>query len=127
MGMRTEDLFRQILLETESAQPMWVCQDCLDDYMLKNLVCPLQEELVCSACGKTAQSALTPERIARFIEKYLPKYFQPDHGLYPGYELTLDDVVGRAIGCSSETVRRAISACLERTCYFPRAASIIGC
>ena len=33
--------------------------------------------------------------------------------LYPGYELTLNDVVGHAIRCSSEAVRRAVAACLE--------------
>jgi hypothetical protein len=113
MSGRTKGLFRQALLDVESAEPMWVCQACLDDYMLKNLNGALQEERVCCACGKTTRSALTPERIARFIREYLPKHFQPDHGLYPGYELTLDDVVGCAIGCSSETLRRAVSACLE--------------
>ena len=113
MGRRTKGLFRQALLETERAEPLWVCQDCLDDYMLKNLNGALQDECVCSTCGKATRSALTPERIARFIREHLPKHFQLDHGLYPGYELTLDDVVGCAIGCSSETVRRAVSACLE--------------
>lgn len=113
MDRRTKGLFRQALLDVESAELMWVCQDCLDDYMLKNLNGPLQEERVCSACGKTTQSALTPERIARFIREHLPKHFQPDDGLYPGYELTLDDVVGCAIGCNSESIRRAVSACLE--------------
>lgn len=113
MGRRTEGCIRQSVLEAESAEPMWVCQDCLDDYMLKNLDGARQEERGCSACGKTTRSALTPERIARFIREHLPKHFQLDHGLYPGYELTLDDVVGYAIGCSSEAVLRAVSACLE--------------
>lgn len=113
MSRRTKELFRQALLDVERAEPMWVCQACLDDYMLKSLDGALQEERVCSACGKMTMSALKPERIARFIREHLPKHFQPDHGLYPGYELTLDDVVGCAIGCSSETIRRAVSACLE--------------
>ncbi|WP_434653871.1 RES domain-containing protein [Chromobacterium violaceum] len=81
--------------------------------MLKSLDGALQEERICSACGKRTWSALTPKRIAQFIREHLPKHFQPDHGLYPGYELTLDDVVGCTIGCRSETVRRAVSACLE--------------
>ncbi|WP_172670427.1 RES family NAD+ phosphorylase [Chromobacterium subtsugae] len=81
--------------------------------MLKSLDGALQEERICSACGKRTLSALTPKRIAQFIREHLPKHFQPDHGLYPGYELTLDDVVGRTIGCRSEAVRRAVSACLE--------------
>lgn len=113
MSGKTKQLFRQALLDGENAEPTWVCQACLDDYMLKNLNGALLEERVCSACGKTTRSALTPERIAGFIREHLPQHFQLDSGLYPGYELTLDDVVGRAIGCSSETVRRAVSACLE--------------
>lgn len=113
MSRRTKELFRQASLDVESLEPMWICQACLDDYMLKNLNVALQEERACCACGKTTRSALTPDRIARFIREHLPKHFQPDHGLYPGYELTLDDVVGCAIGCSSKTVLRAISACLE--------------
>lgn len=113
MGMKTGWLFRQAFLDTESDEPMWVCQACLNDYILKNLNGALHEERVCCACGKMTRSALTPERIARFIQEHLPKHFQPDHGLYPGYELTLDDVVGCTIGCSSETLRRAVSACLE--------------
>ena len=81
--------------------------------MLKELHGALEKERVCSACNNTVTSALTPKRIARFIREHLPTHFEPDHGLYPGYELTLDDVVGIAIGCSSETVRRAVSECLE--------------
>lgn len=64
MARRTEGLFRQAFLDVEGAEPMWVCQDCVDDYMLKNLNGALQEEQVCSACGKTTRSALKPERIA---------------------------------------------------------------
>lgn len=81
--------------------------------MLKNLNGALLQDRVCCACGKTTQNALTPERIARFIRKDLPKHFQLDYGLYPGYELKLDDVVGCAIGCSSEVVQRAVSVYLE--------------
>ncbi|MDT0136434.1 RES family NAD+ phosphorylase [Acidovorax sp. PRC11] len=81
--------------------------------MIKGLNGALQAERVCGACGEVTLNALTPERIARFIRKHLPEHFRIDHGLYPGHELTLDDVVGSAIGCSSESVRRAISEHLE--------------
>jgi len=112
MGRRTGAI-PPIYLEIERAEPMWVCQDCLGDYMLKRIRVALLEERICSACGKTTRSALTPERIARFIREDLPNHFQLDHGLYPGYELTLDDVVGCAIRCGSDTVRRAVSAYLK--------------
>ncbi len=113
MSGRGRKLFQQAFLDMEDAGRMWVCHDCLSDYMLKGLNGALQVEQACSACGKLTLNALTPERIARFIRKHLPEHFRVDHGLHPGYELTLDDVVGSAIGCSSEAVRRAISAHLE--------------
>ena len=113
MNLKMKQQFRQFSLDAERAETMWVCQDCLGDSMLKRLECVLLEERVCSACTKVTKSALTPERIARFIRKDLPEHFEPNSGLYPGYELNLDDVVGQAIGCSSEVVKRAIAACLE--------------
>lgn len=113
MNSRTKQLFSQFFLDTERAETIWVCQDCLSDSMLKKMGCVLLEERVCSACTNVKKSALTPKRIASFIRKELPKHFEPDSGLYPGYELKLDDVVGKAIGCDSEAVRRAIAACLE--------------
>lgn len=113
MSGRGKQLLQQAFLDVENAERAWVCQDCLGDYMLKGLNGALQVERICGACGKSTRTALAPERIARFIRKHLPEHFCVDHGLHPGYELTLDDVVGSAIGCSSETVRRAISAHLE--------------
>lgn len=113
MNLRVKQQFRQFSLDAERAETILVCQDCLSDSMLKMMGCELLEERVCSACTKATMNALTPKRIAEFIRKDLPKHFEPDVGLYPGYELTLDDVVGQAIGCCSEAVRRAIAACLE--------------
>lgn len=106
-------LLQQALLDVEGDERMWVCQDCLGDYMLKGLNSSLQAERTCSACGKTTLNALTPECIARFIKKHLPEHFCVDSGVYPGYEMTLDDVVGAAIDCSSKPVRSAISELLE--------------
>lgn len=80
--------------------------------MLKGLSSGLQVERVCATFGKTTRHALTPERIAGFIREHLPEHFELDHGLYPGYELTLEDV-SRAIGCSSKSDRGAVAARLE--------------
>lgn len=113
MRRRGKRLFQQALLDAEGDERMWVCQDCLGDYVLKGLSSALQAERTCSACGKTTLNALTPERIAQFIRKHLPEHFCVDPGLYPGYEMTLDDVVGAAIGCGFTPVCRAISDLLE--------------
>lgn len=113
MRLKAKELFRQVHLDAERAETTWVCQHCLNDSMLKMLASELLEERKCSACTKMTKNALTPGRIANFIRKHLPKHFEPDNGLYPGYEMSLDDVVGQAIGCCSKTVRRAVAACLE--------------
>lgn len=113
MRYKVKQQFKQFLLEKEESQPMYVCQSCLDDYMLKSLECALQAERVCFVCNKLTSSALTPERIAKFIQNHLKQHFQIDNGLYPGYEMTLDDVVSKAIGCRSQSLCRAVSACLE--------------
>lgn len=108
-----ERFFQQALLDAEGDERMLVCQDCLGDYMLKGLNSALQAERTCSACGNTTLNALTPDRIAQFIRKHLPEHFCVDPGLYPGYGMTLDDVVGAAIGCSFMPACRAISDLLE--------------
>ena len=113
MTRSAKQVARQAFLDLENAESMWVCQDCLGDYMLKGLGGGLQVERTCSACGKVTLNALTPARIAGFIREDLPEHFELDHGLYPGYELTLEDVVGQAIRCDSDAVRRAVAACLE--------------
>lgn len=113
MSTKTNGLFQQAFLDMENAEATWVCRDCLGDYMLKGLNGALQAERRCDGCGKPTSSALTPERIAQFIGKHLPEHFELDHGLYPGYELNLDDVVRIAIGCRSEAVCAAVVACLE--------------
>lgn len=112
-GMKSRQMIKDYMLQAERAEPVWVCQDCLGDDMLKRLQGGLMEEQVCNVCGSSTKHALTPERIARFIGKYLPKHFCIDPGLYPGYELTLEKVVRLSIGCESEIVSRAIAGHLE--------------
>jgi len=108
-----KELFRQSFLDAERAETIWVCQGCLNDTTLKMLQCELSEERVCSACSNVTKNALTPGRIARFIREYLPQHFELDYGLHPGYEMTLDEVVGQAIGCRVEAISKAVAACLE--------------
>lgn len=96
--------------EIEDAKEMFVCQQCLGDSMLKKLSAGLLAERVCAACGKPTMNALTPERIADFIRKDLPKHFMLDDDLYPGYALSLEKVVSKAIRCEDESVCKAVAA-----------------
>ncbi|NOV27861.1 RES domain-containing protein [Cupriavidus necator] len=113
MSSGTKGLFHEFMLEGERAEPTWVCADCVDDRIVKMLASELFERRVCSGCNSATINAMTPKRIAEFIGKHLPNHFEPDYGLYPGYERTLDEVVGEAIGCRSDFIRRAVSECLE--------------
>jgi hypothetical protein len=111
--LRTKRL-AQIALELERRELVWVCQDCLDDSMLKMLSPSLYEAHRCQACGQIKANVLRPSRIAAFIGEYLPKHFEVDVGLYPGYEQTLSQVVMGSIGCRSDAVCEAIARCLEQ-------------
>ena len=109
--MSRKGLLAEFGLELEDGQEMFVCLDCLGDAMFRQFLnTDLIAERTCAACGKPTRHAVTPERIASFIGEYLPKHFTVDHGLYPGYELNLAEVVGKAILCSSDSVCKAIAA-----------------
>lgn len=99
--------------ESERAEPMWVCRDCLNDSMLKMMGDLNFESHLCAGCETVKEATLTPRRIASFIGKYLPLHFEVDPGLFPGYELTLDALLEQAIGCKSQKVCRAIAENLE--------------
>lgn len=106
--------FRQGFLESESAEALWICQDCLGDYMLKRLVADLIEDRHCVQCGLKRKNALAPRRIADFIRRDLQKHFVIDEGLYPGQELALEHIVGQAIGCKSAALNTAVAALLVK-------------
>lgn len=83
--------------------------------MLRMLNGQLHDEKVCAACGKPTMNALTPERIANFIRKDLPSHFILDDDLYPGYALSLSQIVSAAIHCADESVCEGVAAYLVDT------------
>jgi hypothetical protein len=109
MDKRIEQLNIEISREMEDEEKMFVCQNCLGDSYLKKHVAELYSKRVCTACTETVCEAITPERIASIIRKYLPNHFSVDDGRYPGYELTLADVVKEAIKCSDPLVCEAVA------------------
>lgn len=102
-------MFQEIFLEQENLEPMFVCPQCVDDYMLKELSRGLQAKRICMACGTSVESALTPKYIAELIRKELPNHYMVDDDLYPGYGVSLADVVKNAIGCHDVPVAEAIA------------------
>ncbi|WP_282876567.1 RES family NAD+ phosphorylase [Pseudomonas peli] len=125
MRFRTKQLLQQTLLEIENSHKLYVCQQCLDDPILKRLQPMLIAEKICVGCNQLTRTAITPERIANFVRKYLPNHFIVDYGLHPGFEMTLPDVVSKAIGCKNRLVCEAIADCMvdpganEEEFYWP--------
>jgi len=111
--MVRRNIIGDIMRENEAAEPMWVCKDCLKDSMLKCLTVRNNERHTCSGCGLEKMETLTPRRIANFIREHLPKHFEVDRGIYPGYEMSLDDLLAKAIVCDSQVVCRSIAQFLE--------------
>lgn len=113
MNSLVRQICKQSALDLEDKESIWVCRSCLGDYMVKSLVGTLQKERTCAVCNRLTSQATNPGRIARFIKRGLTDHFCVDEGIYPGYEMKLDSVVGLAIGCDSMQVCRAISELLE--------------
>lgn len=89
---------------------MFVCRQCIRDPLLRLLLTSeLQTERICTVCGKTGRNALAPDRIASLIREHLPRHFIVDDGAYPGYALTLGQVVSQATGCEDTDVSDAIA------------------
>jgi hypothetical protein len=112
------------LRELEAAKSSFVCQECLGDPMVKRLQGTLFYEKICMACGERTANVLDPEHIAAFIKEALPNYYEVDYGLY-NVALNLEQLVGREIRCTNESVCKAIAAHLvdpetdEEDFYWP--------
>lgn len=109
MRYNTRPQLKKYFLEVENEEGMYVCQECLEDPILRKLQPMLIADKTCAACGNLTRKALGSKRIARFIRDYLPRHFTVDIGLHPGYEMTLGKVVSEAIRCRSQGVYEAIA------------------
>ena len=91
---------------------MFVCIECFRDDWLRARASSLIQPRQCAACRKTVEKAQTPSKIADIVRKSLQSYFIVDYGLHPGYEMSLRDVIGSAIGCDSAEVCSAVAELL---------------
>ncbi len=104
-----EELERQLAIE--DTQELFVCQDCIGDSILKQKASKtnLCRERTCACCGQTVRHALTPKYIAGQLKDVLPKFYELDVGLYPGYELSLKTIIGQAILCENDAIQSSIA------------------
>ena len=112
MVSRVKEILETTFLEAENSEPIFVCLDCVTDSWLKGLASNLILERICACCEKPTLKAQTPAKIANTIREHLPNHFIVDYGLHPGYEMSLADVVGRAIRCSNLTICAAVAELL---------------
>ncbi|WP_092224311.1 RES family NAD+ phosphorylase [Pseudomonas sp. NFACC08-1] len=103
------DIFHEILLEEEAEESMFVCLACIGDTWLKGRPSKRAMPRVCASCGTSTLEALTSKTIAETIKNKLSDHFAIDYGLYPGYEMTLSQIIGHAIRSESEAVCDAVA------------------
>lgn len=104
-------------MDNRTHETMFICFECVGDPMLKGFKSLPESEVTCTACRGSTRQAVPPARIARFIRKHLPTHFSVDDGLYDGYEMSLAEVVSKAIRCDNLLVCEAIA----QTMVSPRA------
>lgn len=103
------DIWHEIQLNEEAEESMFVCLACIGDTWLKGRPSKRAMPRVCASCGTSTLAALTSKTIAETIKNKLDDHFAIDYGLYPGYEMTLSQIIGRAIRCESEAVCNAVA------------------
>jgi hypothetical protein len=99
-------------LEGEKTEATYICLECFKDEWLRGRAEPLMEPRSCAVCGDVVTKAQTPSKIASIVREPLQKHFIIDYGLYPGYEMTLTQVIERTIGCSSAEICNAVAQLL---------------
>ena len=99
----------EILLEEEADESTFVCLECIGDSWLKRRPAKRAVPRPCAGCGTEVSEALMSKDIAKWIKPHLPNHFTIDDGLYPGYGMTLTEVVGLGIRCESPTVCSAVA------------------
>lgn len=103
----------QPLLDIDPPAPNWVCASCLKDEFIRGLCGANGRQLRCCGCDRQEELGAPIDKIAGRIRDNLQRHYEPDIGLYPGYELTLSQIVSHAIGCDNAVVSEAIASILE--------------
>lgn len=88
-----------------------ICDECLGDALLKTIAVGLDPRSRCAACDAPAIRGLQLQRIAKLLETVLPAHFVVGC-IYDKYELYLEDIIARAIGCESLQACDAIAKLL---------------
>jgi hypothetical protein len=109
MVSRLTEIMHDILLKEEAEESMFVCLPCIGDTWLKGRPSKRAMPRTCAACGTSTLVALTSRTIAETIKDKLSDHFAIDFGLYPGYEMTLSQIIGHAIHSESEAVCNAVA------------------
>ena len=109
MVSRLAEILDEMFLKEEAEESMFVCLECIGDTWLKGRPSKRVMPQACASCETSTLKALTSKTIAETIKDKLSNHFAIDYGLYPGNEMTLSEIVGRAIRCESEAVCNAVA------------------
>ncbi|WP_180278318.1 RES family NAD+ phosphorylase [Janthinobacterium sp. BJB301] len=91
-----------------------ICSECVQEpFLIEHMIVPVSVLRACIGCGKTVNRAFISGAIASLCRTTLETYFEIDHGIYPGYELSLVDVLRRALYCNNVTALESVASLLE--------------
>ena len=111
--MSREGRQRHGWIEIEDAK-VFVCSHCIKEPFLNaHKIETLIQPRVCIGCGLEVKHGFDVSYLATRCREKLPDYFEFDHGLYPGYELTLRDLLERALHCEVSAVLDKLLGLLE--------------
>ncbi len=111
--MSRKERQRRSWIEIEDAK-VFVCGHCVKEPFLNaHKIEKLFRRRVCIGCGNEVEQGFDVSYIATRCREKLPIYFEIDFGLYPGYELTLRDLIKRALYCEVPAVLDKLMELLE--------------
>lgn len=104
---------RKIFVNMEDQQE-FICGECVQEPFLKeHKLTVLYSPRVCIGCGKTVECAFSSMDLAGLCRRNLENYFEIDVGIFPGYELSLVDILGQALLCCNKVALASIANHLE--------------
>ncbi|MBB5609348.1 MULTISPECIES: RES family NAD+ phosphorylase [unclassified Janthinobacterium] len=113
--MLKSNLLQNTLLELEEKEE-FICGECIaEPFLNANKIESLYSSRLCIGCKKSVDQAFSTSNIAKYCRANLEKYFEIDVGIYQGYELTLKDVLYKALFCKNHTALTSIIKLLEIT------------
>lgn len=102
------------LREEEAREKYFFCGNCICDHIIsERWINDLYEPRICFGCAAAVTKAVSGKYLTSKCRNVLKSHFIIDNGHYPGYELSLSDIVGEALVCNVKKVNDVVAKLLE--------------